>query len=281
MTKPKKQHMWLDRYPITDPKHVHTLETAAAVHEFLTRLPRHEAEARAHDEYKKDQILESAAHHLSGMKAAHASGSLEESKKHGVMYGLALQQLGHDPLGPVPPEVSHKLKNLEVTAPIYKFKAHRGDSFTVPEEPKATEGDVKKSEDLAKAGALPPPVPLGRSTIPLQQRQIGGTPHFNYDDHLPEHSKAGGFNKLTVSQHGQTIHANLGQHGAVVLHPSATGDFSVIHDQIKNHPKASVRMQHPHMMAALKTHLAASTQSKPFVALHPSPSPATFQARPQ
>lgn len=254
----KTQHMWMDRYPITDPKHTHDLETGAAIHQFMSRLPRHEAEALSHAEYKKGQIVESAAHHLSGMKAAHAAGSMDEAKKHGVMYALALQQLGHDPVGPVPPEVSGKTKDLETTSPVYRFRAHKADTYSIPEEPAA----VQKSEELEKAGLLPPTPPAPKQLIPLANRQIGGTPHFNYDDHLPAHSKAGGFGKLTVSQHGKTIHANLGQHGAVVIHPNpTTGDFSIIHDQIKAHPQASVRMQHQHMLGALKTHLAAGANA--------------------
>jgi hypothetical protein len=246
----KSPHMWMDQYPVTDPKHIHDLETTAAIHQFISKHPRHKAEALAHDEYRRGQIAQAAAHHLSGMKSAHAAGAMDEAKKHGVMYSMALKELGHDPKGEVPPEVSNHLKNLETSSPVYKFKAHKGDAFTVPkEEPK----------DLAKS--TPPPPPTPKASLPLAGRQLAGSNHFNYSDHLPEHSKAGGFKQLTVSQTGNLFHANLGQHGTMVAHKSPSGEFSVIHDTLSSHPKASVRMQAQHAMNALKNHISQVSQS--------------------
>ncbi len=127
---------WLDRHPIVDADHVHHLETLAAINEFANHLPRHEAEAAAHETYKKDQISEAAAHHLVGMHLAHAAGNMEHAKKHGIFYALACKQLGCDPAGEPLPEVAAKAKNLKATSPLYKFKVHSADAFSMPEEAK-------------------------------------------------------------------------------------------------------------------------------------------------
>jgi hypothetical protein len=76
---------WAGR-PIVDAGHITDLETAAALHEFRDRMPRNEAEDRAHTAYRRDHHLTGAAHHLNGMRAAQAAGQMEEAKKHGAMY---------------------------------------------------------------------------------------------------------------------------------------------------------------------------------------------------
>jgi hypothetical protein len=134
---------WRDQYPITDADHTHDLETQAALNEFMHKLPRHEAEAEAHRSYRKEQLAEAAAHHYLGMKSAHAAGAKDEAKKHGVFYALALKELGHEPVGDLPPDVSAKVKNLEQTAPPYRFKPHKGDSFAIPENLQKTEGSFR------------------------------------------------------------------------------------------------------------------------------------------
>jgi hypothetical protein len=138
---PKIFPKWRDRYPILDLEHTHALETQAAINEFHHKIKRHEAEALAHEQYKKDQLHEAAAFHLTGMKAAHAAGAMEEARKHGVLYSLAMKALGHEPGAEPPAEVTTKAKNMAETKPVYKFKSHKGDAFSLPDVPK------EKSED--------------------------------------------------------------------------------------------------------------------------------------
>lgn len=129
-------HTWLDRYPIVDPGHADHLNTLAALHELHGGLPKSKAEDAAHEEYKKDQLHDAAAHHLVGMKAALGAGDSDAAKKHGAMYGLAMQALGHPIVGEPPPEVANKAKNLDHK--VYNFKAHKGDAFVLPTEKEAT-----------------------------------------------------------------------------------------------------------------------------------------------
>lgn len=125
---------WLDRYPVVDPEHMAGLDQLAAVHEFQNKLPRHKAEAAAYDQYKKEQVEDAAAHHFAGMQASHGAGDMDAARKHGVMYALACKALGANPVGEPPPEVMTKVKN---TPPeVYRFKAHKGDAFSLPPPPK-------------------------------------------------------------------------------------------------------------------------------------------------
>jgi hypothetical protein len=115
---------WLGR-PIAKPEDAHGLETKAAIHEFNHKLPRHQAEQKAYDEYVHENHVGAAAHHLSGMKAAQASGHMEEARKHGVLYEMHINALGHAAHQPVPLEV--QAKAAEGGEPVYKFKPHSGD----------------------------------------------------------------------------------------------------------------------------------------------------------
>ena len=134
---------WLGR-PIAHKDDTHDLETRAAIHEFHGQLPRHQAEQRAHDEYVKDKRLEAAAHHLSGLKAAQGAGQTEEARKHGALYELHLKALGHEPVGPVPPEVQQRLQAPDRDQ-LYRFRAHKGDVYALQERPKSEEG-LEKAE---------------------------------------------------------------------------------------------------------------------------------------
>jgi len=133
----EKCPLWLGKYPIVDADHVDRLEQDAAIGEFGHKMPRHEAEARAHSDYRHDQLSEAAAHHLVGLTAAHAAGASDDAKKHAAMYGVALKALGHDDVMNPPPEVASKAKHTP--AEVYKFKAHRGDAFALPEHKEETE----------------------------------------------------------------------------------------------------------------------------------------------
>jgi hypothetical protein len=129
---PKVFPKWLGRYNIVDADHVHDLDTRAAINEFHFKLPRHEAEAKAHKDYVHDQLVEAAAHHLVGMQAARGAGDREAEAKHGAMYKLTVKALGGDHVGEPPEEVATKAKNTPAT--VYRFKAHKGDAFALPTE---------------------------------------------------------------------------------------------------------------------------------------------------
>ena len=129
----------------------HDLEQRAALYEFKHRMPRGDAEHRAHHEYRQDRHREAAAYHLQGLKAAQHAGSQEEGHKHGLMYQLHMKALGLDPMGPVP----HEIKSLaDKQDKFYKFKPHRGDVFLLQGD---DEGEVKKSlrDDVFKLGQRP------------------------------------------------------------------------------------------------------------------------------
>jgi len=129
---------WLGRYPMVDAEHVHDLDTRAALKEFHEKMPRHEAEAAAHKDYVHDQLVEAAVHHLTGLKAAHAAGDMETAKKHGVMYGLCVKRI--DPkaniAGEPPPDVATRAKNSPGQG--FRFRAHAGDAFALPEKSETT-----------------------------------------------------------------------------------------------------------------------------------------------
>jgi len=133
----KTQPKWLDRFPIAHADHVPDLETRAACHEFISKLPRHEAEQKAHDDYKHDQLVDCAAHHYVGLQAAHAAGDKDVAKKHAVVYALAIKQLDpkHNPAGEPPDEVMTRAKNTP--AKIQRYKAHLADSFALPKADEA------------------------------------------------------------------------------------------------------------------------------------------------
>lgn len=133
--------LWKDKQ-IADPSHEHDLEQRAALLEFNDKLPKEEAEGKAHAEYKREQHLKAAAKHWSGMKAAKATGDHEEAKKHQTMYTMHLQELGHDPMGPVPKEVEHHMANAK-SEPFYSFSAHPADGYLF--------NDGKKDKKLKKA----------------------------------------------------------------------------------------------------------------------------------
>jgi hypothetical protein len=146
---------WQGKYPMSDTTHEPDLQMRSDIYEHMHRLPRHEAEARAHADYRKEQIEKAAAHHWNGMKAAHAAGKVDAAKKHGVMYGLALHQLGHQDLLNPPKEVLEAAKDPKND--IANFKAHPGDAFSMPEEePEAPHrgGNEKQVKDRAAAATM-------------------------------------------------------------------------------------------------------------------------------
>ena len=137
----KSTATWLGR-PILDDAHTPQLEMLAAANEFRDKLPRAKAEAKAFLDYVRDQRLDAAAHHLSGIKAASAAGDMETARKHGTMYYTHMRALGLNPLDAVPPEVLAKLNAPGRPRPT-RFKAHVGDTLALT--------DARQDPSLAKA----------------------------------------------------------------------------------------------------------------------------------
>lgn len=150
MATEKKRGSWMG-HPLLDPEHEHELHLAAALHEFQGGLPRNDAEKRALEDYRREHHARAAAHHFAGMKAGHATGNMDDAKKHHALYSLHVKALGEDPMGPVP-EVVRKFHGSAGTdkkqRPVYSFRGHDADEFLVQ--------PVTKSEleviDLKKAG---------------------------------------------------------------------------------------------------------------------------------
>lgn len=109
------------------------LETRAALLEFGEGVPRSQAEDQAHREYLREQHRGAAAHHLRGLRAAQASGDLEEGRKHGEAYHQHLSRLGHDSMDQVPDEVKELVEDEERHT-HYRFKAHGADRLLEPDE---------------------------------------------------------------------------------------------------------------------------------------------------
>lgn len=147
-----KTASWLGRFPILDAEHLDDLETRAAVHEFKYGLPRARAEEAAHADYLKERALDAAAHHLVGIKMAHAAGHDEAAAAHGNAYAAAMTHAGHDPFRVPPPEVLDRVKDARQK--LYSFKGHAADAFFVPPEAGADPADAHIQDMLGKLKAL-------------------------------------------------------------------------------------------------------------------------------
>ena len=145
-SKPKAK--WLEKYDISSPDHVNDLETQSAIHEFNHKLPRHEAEKKAYDDYVRDRTLEAAAHHLAGMRAAQGAGDMDAARQHGTMYTLALKQLGHPEVGEVPTEITNKMKHEP--SKLYRFKGHDSDSFLAGGKEDKKDNEPTMAKNVAK-----------------------------------------------------------------------------------------------------------------------------------
>lgn len=142
---------WMDR-PVLNQDHLSDLDQRAAIHEFTHRLPRHEAEEHAYQDYIREQRVQAAGHHLKGMKIAQAAGDQDSARRHHLMYTMHIQALGEDPYGP-PPAAVEAHANHEPSVG-YKFKAHHGDFFALPHEApqvaQKSEADLSRLHTLAK-----------------------------------------------------------------------------------------------------------------------------------
>lgn len=115
---------WMDRKVLKD-SDSKALNQRAAELEFKNKMPRDQAEDAAYKEYVKDNHKTAAAHHLQGIKGASSAGDMEEGRRHGLLYSLHMKALGHDPNGPVPPDI----KSVSDGGKFYKFKPHKADLF--------------------------------------------------------------------------------------------------------------------------------------------------------
>lgn len=134
---------WAGRQILED-GHAQELDQHAATLEFDHKLSRGQAEQEAHGQYTKEQHAKAAAHHLMSMKAAQGAGSMDEARKHGVLYGLHLKALGEDPYGPVPAKVKSHVDSPD-REHVYKFKPHKADSFLLGDE-EAKSSELSKNE---------------------------------------------------------------------------------------------------------------------------------------
>lgn len=137
--------LWMGR-PIVRAEHVDELERDAALNEFHSKMPRHLAEEKAHQDYIRRQHIDAAAHHLQGMKAAQANADMEDAQKHGTMYEMHLKALGFESPGPVPHEIKMASEQPD-RKPIYRFKAHHGDFFVLPTDSSLNKSEKDSEED--------------------------------------------------------------------------------------------------------------------------------------
>lgn len=119
--------MWYG-HPVKDEKAATDLDLKAAVYQFHHGMPRHEAENRVKHEDRVERHQKAAAHHLDGMKAAHAVGNHEDAQQHHSLYSLHVTALGGNPGGAVPPEVARWQGNKDKKH-AYTFKGHGDDQF--------------------------------------------------------------------------------------------------------------------------------------------------------
>jgi hypothetical protein len=133
--KPEVTHQWMGR-PIASMDDEKDLERAAAVNEFSGKLPRDQAEEKAYADHVHTQHVKAAGHHLAGQRAAKGVGDMAAARKHGLLYEMHVEKLGHDKYGPVPPEVKAIHDSLVSGGQAYTFRPHGGDSFLL-------EGDKK------------------------------------------------------------------------------------------------------------------------------------------
>ncbi len=143
-----KPKLWLNRYPIVHEDHVPDLEARAAVHEFKNRVPREQAELKAHTDYTRERALDAAAHHLVGLKAGHAAGNDEAAKAHAAAYTGAMQHAGFDPYQKPPQEITDRIEAAKQN--VYSFKKHPADSFFNPVTEESTDADQHISDLLEK-----------------------------------------------------------------------------------------------------------------------------------
>lgn len=104
MATKKEQASWLGRM-IYNAAHAADLERSAAVFEFGQGLDRQASEDAAYQKYITTHHAKAAAHHLTQMKAARASGAFDAAAQHSSLYSEHIKKLGASPFDGPPPEV--------------------------------------------------------------------------------------------------------------------------------------------------------------------------------
>jgi len=130
-------------HPVKDEEHASNLDLKASVYQFHHGMDRHAAENKVKHEDRVERHQKAAAHHLDGMKAAHAVGNHEDAQQHHAMYSLHVKALGGEPGQAVPPEVA-KWQGNKDKKHAYTFKGHGDDQFL-------TEPVIMSPAPLAKA----------------------------------------------------------------------------------------------------------------------------------
>jgi hypothetical protein len=125
-----KTPKWRNTYPVLALEDHDLLDTNSSVKEFRGGLSKEQAESEAHKDYLKNHAIDSAAHHLLGMRASTATGHEPAAKRHGQAYSLAVKHLGLNPTDTPSKEILDRAKNIEKNP--YSFKAHQADGFFVP-----------------------------------------------------------------------------------------------------------------------------------------------------
>lgn len=258
-----KAAKWLNRYPITDAEHVSDLEQRAAVHEFGGKMPRHHAEDKAYQDYRRDQLVEATAHHLAGLRAAHAAGLTDEAKRHATMYVLGLKALGHNNAISPPDEVASKA--LHTPPEVYRFKAHPADSFSLQQVEGVKKGLAKaEGEEVgSKPAASVAEAPAKR---PVESRRHGRNgrgadgkknPFFDYSDYVPEklRGRPDRPSGITVHQRGREVIGQLnGGFGEARAFRRSDGGYALSYDGLKRaHP--IVKQYREHVLRALGDHV--------------------------
>ncbi len=263
-----KRKMWRDRHPLMSAEHEPELEARAAIHELSNGHPRAAAEDKAYEDYLKTHIKRAAAHHLAGVKAAHAAGDPQAAAQHAVVYGLMARTLGFNPHGE-PPEDIAALSHDSTATHVYDFKPHGADAVVMEHLRKL--GEAKKGLKKADGDAGAPIFNMATFQEPQshESRRYGGkhagggkNPYFNYDDHLPEQSRQAGFSGITIAHGGKMVTAHLNHgFGEIQAMRRPDGGYNVLHDRWTNiHPELAAKhpellAQHKHVYKALVDHL--------------------------
>lgn len=152
--KKPKQLFWQGVHPILKPEHSDWLEVEAAQNEHAHGMSRHEAQHKAHVDYKRKHVVDMAAHAYAGMRAAEG----EDKQKYTMDWHAACEHLGCDPSGPLPDEVKAQMESEDFKHPVHHV-GHPAASL-LGHDGSHIYGEVEKSEDpdrlqvLAKAARL-------------------------------------------------------------------------------------------------------------------------------
>lgn len=90
-----------------------------------------------------------AAHHLAGVRAAHAAGDRDAASSHGVMYGVLAKTLGFSPTGEPPEDVAAMARDPRQVR-VTEFRPHGSDALVL--EHLNRQRSLKKAESEEPVG---------------------------------------------------------------------------------------------------------------------------------